>query len=247
MRNRLLSLYALNARKGAGIVAEGNTIYLYDFIAQTEEDAQFWGGISAEGFARTLNTMTGDVMVRIDSPGGDVFGGRAIAQSMRDYPGSITCQIDGIAASAASTVAIAGDRVVAAPGAFVMIHRSWSLAIGNCNDLMKTAGVLEKIDGTIADSYAARVGASDNDWLALMDAETWFTAAEALEIGLIDATLPERSAKGAAARAAWNLSAFDHPPITETEGDPVIEPIANTEDDAARRRRLTADMLQRAA
>src|SRR3546814_3763793 len=102
--------------------------------------------------------MEGPCSCRIDSPGGDVFGGRAIAQAIREYSGEVTCHIDGLAASAASYIAIAGDRVVAAPGAFLMIHRAWTFALGNCNDLVAQAGVLEKIDGTIAASYAAKAG-----------------------------------------------------------------------------------------
>src|SRR3546814_10106023 len=71
----IFNLFRLNAKKGAGILAEGNVIYLYDFIAGSEEEAQWWGGVSAEGFAKQLAGMEGPVSVRIDSPGGDVFGG----------------------------------------------------------------------------------------------------------------------------------------------------------------------------
>src|SRR3546814_16960719 len=83
MRNRLLNLFRLNAKKGAGILAEGNVIYLYDFIAGSEEEAQWWGGMSAEGFAKPLAGMEGPVSVRIDSPGGAVFGGRSIPPAIR--------------------------------------------------------------------------------------------------------------------------------------------------------------------
>src|SRR3546814_14124745 len=102
----------------------------------------------------------GPVSVRIDSAGGDVFGGRAISQAIREYSGEVTCHIDGLAASAASYIAIAGDRVVAAPGAFLMIHRAWTFALGHCNDLVAQAGGLEKIDGTLS----ARYGAKPREW-----------------------------------------------------------------------------------
>src|SRR3546814_4057069 len=139
----------------------------------------------------------GPVSVRIDSAGGDVFGGRAISQAIRSESGEVACHIDGLAASAASYIAIAGDRVVAAPGAFLMIHRAWTFALGNCNDLVAQAGVLEKIDGTIAASYAAKAGEGDTDWLDLMEKESWFTAEESLALGLIDEVLPEQSSKAA--------------------------------------------------
>jgi ATP-dependent Clp protease protease subunit len=256
MRNRLLNLFRNNAEKGRGVVAEGNVVYIYDFIAGSESDAQWWGGISAEGFAKQLNAMQGDVEVRIDSPGGDVFGGRAIAQAIRDYPGIVTCRIDGLAASAASYIAIAGDKVVAAPGAFMMIHRAWTLAMGNCEDLRATATVLDKIDGSIAASYAAKAGEGDQDWVALMSAETWLTADEAVEMGLVDEVLAEQSNKSQA-RVAWNLAAFSAPPAAAQvqEPAPIVEEVeeepqqeaADENEIAARTRRLTVDLLSRAA
>ncbi|MDF0540792.1 Clp protease ClpP [Sphingobium sp. H39-3-25] len=260
MRNRLLNLYRRNAKKGAGIVAEGNVIYLYDYIAGSESEAEWWGGISAEGFTRQLMGMDGDVSVRIDCPGGDVFGGRAIAQAMREYSGKITCHVDGLAASAASYIAIAGDHVVAAPGAFIMIHRAWTLMMGNAVDLRAEAALLEKIDGTIAASYAAKAG-GDADWLALMDAETWFTGEEALAAGLIDEVISETAGKAenAIGRKAWNLSAFDHPPVNKIVVDdapqadppaPALDPVIDEgrkDEIAARQRRLAVDLLTRAA
>ncbi len=259
MRNRLLNLFRNNAEKGRGVVAEGNVIYIYDFIAGSESDAQWWGGISAESFAKQLNAMQGDVEVRIDSPGGDVFGGRAIAQAIRDYAGIVTCRIDGLAASAASYIAIAGDKVVAAPGSFMMIHRAWTLAMGNCEDLRLTAAVLEKIDASIAASYAAKAVEGDQDWLGLMSAETWLTAAEAAGMGLVDDVLPEQSSKDQA-RVAWNLAAFKAPPAAavvevdepvEETVDPIEQPAptdtVEQDEIAARTRRLTVDLLARAA
>lgn len=253
MRNRLLNLYRHNARKGAGVHAEGNVIYLYDFIAGSEEEAQFWGGISAEGFARQIAAMEGPVDIRIDSPGGDVFGGRAIAQAIRDYPGIVTCRIDGLAASAASYIAIAGDKVLAAPGSFMMIHRAWTLAIGNCDDLMAQAGVLEKIDGSIAASYATKSGDNETDWLSLMTAETWLVADEAAQLGLVDMVLSEQVQK-AENRVSWDLAAFAHPPempgiSPDAPADIMVLPPEDSEalEIEARRRRLSVDLLTRAA
>lgn len=248
MRNRLLNLFTCNAKVGGGIRADGNVIYLYDYIAGSESEAQWWGGISAEGFTRQLLAMDGDVSVRIDSPGGDVFGGRAIAQAIREYDGKVTCHIDGLAASAASYIAISGDHVVAAPGAFMMIHRAWTLMIGNSADFRAEADLLDKIDASIAASYAAKAG-GETDWIAMMDKESWFTGDEALALGLIDEVLSEQSGKaGKLAKKGWNLSAFDHPPVAKIVSEPAPpEPDGNDDAIASRERRLRVDLLTRTA
>jgi ATP-dependent Clp protease, protease subunit len=126
MRNRLFNLFRINAHKGS-IKADGNTIWLYDFIVSSEDDAAWFGGVSAEGFAKLIAQMTGPVIVRLNSPGGDVFGGRAIAQAIRGYDGEVTVQIDGVAASAASTIAVAGDKILIAPDGMMMIHRAQTI------------------------------------------------------------------------------------------------------------------------
>ncbi len=211
-RNPLLNLFAKNRAKGRH-QAEGNVIYLYDFIAGSKAEAEFWGGISAEGFADMLNGMEGEVHLRIDSPGGDVFGGRAISQAIREYDGKVTAHIDGLAASAASYIAIAADEVIAAPGAFMMIHNSWTLVVGNAQDMRERADLMDKIDASIAASYAAR-GDKDADWTAMMAAETWLTGEEALALGLVDTVVDESGAKDL---ANWDLSAFAHAPIGDFE------------------------------
>lgn len=261
MRNRLLNLYRANGRKNAQIRADGNTIYLYDVIAGSESDAEWWGGVSAEGLARTLAGMSGPVSLRIDSPGGDVFGGRAMAQAIREYADGVTVHIDGLAASAASYVAIAGSSVVAAPGSFMMIHKAWTLALGNADDLRATAALLEKIDGTIAQSYAAKAGdaGAEADWLAMMAAETWLTAGEAADLGLIDQVLSEGGLASNRSRS-WDLSAYarapelpearapeDVPPPDEPEEPTPPAGEAAEQEIDARRRRLAVDLLPRAA
>lgn len=235
-RNRLLNLLTANKARGQ-IFNEGNTIYLYDFIAGSEEEARYWGGVSAESFAKLLAGMDGDVHLRIDSPGGDVFGGRAIAQAMREYAGQIIVHIDGLAASAASYIAIAGDRVIAAPGAFMMIHKAWSLDMGNADDFRSTADLLDKIDQSIAASYAAKAGGDEEEWMSRMAAETWFTGAEALDLGLIDEVVDERQAK---AKAKWDLSAFVNAPALQIEPDPAAQA---AEEIAARKRQLAVALL----
>lgn len=255
MRNRLLNLFASNARKGE-IFAEDNTIFLYDFIVSSEAEAAWWGGVSAEGFAKLIATMTGPVTVRLNSPGGDVFGGRAIAAAIRGHDGEVTVQIDGYAASAASTIAIAGDKVVAQADAMVMIHRAWTMTVGNIADHQATVDLLVKIDQAIAEGYAAKAGTEDlAPWIVAMESETWYTAQEALDAGLIDEVMPAKADKAPAARAkAWDLSAFTNAPAPAAEAaenPEVIEPALNepaaidttAEQIAARQRKLAVALL----
>jgi ATP-dependent Clp protease protease subunit len=150
---KLLNLFARNAKKGE-FKAEGNTIFIYDVIVASEADAEWFGGVAADTFARTLKGMEGDVDLRINSPGGDVFGAKAMAQAIRDYPGQVTAHVDGVAASAATFLTAVADKTIMAPGSLQMIHKAWTIAIGNADDFVAVADLLDKIDGTIVDAYA---------------------------------------------------------------------------------------------
>jgi ATP-dependent protease ClpP protease subunit len=221
--NRLFNLFRANAKAGE-FRAEGNTLYLYDVIVSSKADAEWLGGVDAETFVQTLNAMTGDVDVRLNSPGGDVFAGVAMATAIKAYPGKVTAYVDGYAASAASVVAAAADSVTMAPGAFQMIHKAWTMALGNADDFMSTASLLEKIDGTLADGYADAAASRGKDsdaaaFGALMAAETWLTAQEAIDLGLAD----EIGAAAPKAKAAWDLSAYAKPPVQDTSVTITIE------------------------
>jgi ATP-dependent Clp protease, protease subunit len=210
--NRLMNLLAKNARRGElRAEASSNTLYVYDVIVGSDDEAEWFGGISPRAFRAALAGMTGDVALRINSPGGDVFGARAMAEAMREYSGRITAHVDGYAASAASLLAVSADRVVMAEGSFVMIHNAWTFAMGNAADLQASAALLDKIDGTLAESYARRGARTAEEFAALMAAETWFSPAEAIEAGLADEMTPappKRENKN------WNLSAYQRPPQT---------------------------------
>lgn len=163
-------------------------IMLYDEIG-------FWG-ITAKDFNSVLASITTpSIRVRINSPGGDVFDGLAIYSALKEHPSKITCQVDGIAASAASFIALAADNVVMAENALMMIHPAWGMAIGNKSDMLETATILEKIDTQLCDIYSAKCKKSKNEVAAMMDGEgkndgTWFTAQEAMDYGLIDSVMP---------------------------------------------------------
>lgn len=145
--------------------------------------------VTASGVIEQLKNAAGeDVKVRISSGGGDVYEGIAIVNALRGYEGAITVVIESLAASAASFIAAGcGAHVVARPNAEVMVHRAWTMQMGNSNDLAKTIGDLERQDAKLAAIYSDKTGGSAEEWLERMDAETWFTAQEALDAGLVDA------------------------------------------------------------
>ena len=272
MRPNLLNLYKANARRGQ-FRAEANTLFVYDIIVGSDSDAEWFGGVSPEAFTRALRAMTGPVSVRINSPGGDVFAGRAMAQAMREYPGEITAHVDGVAASAASLLAVTPARCIMAPGSMLMIHQAWTIGLGNAGDFRQTADLLAKIDLTIADDYAAKSGKPAEDFAALMAAETWFTPAEAMAMGLADeiAADPRAAAPEARVEARWDLSAYARPPTSNRDpeiSDETVSRIAAevvtrldaralpaaadpepdlNEDIERRRRHLAARLLQPAA
>ena len=164
------------------------TIYLYDVIVSDAASAEWFGGVAPQPFVEALGEITAKkINLRINSPGGDVFGARAIEQALREHPAEIVAHIDGYAASAATIVMMAADRIVMNPGAMLMIHDAWSLVMGNSTDMLDMAALLEKIDGTIAGTYAQRTGMNVDDLRKLMDDETWFTAEEAVAAKFVDA------------------------------------------------------------
>jgi|TARA_X000001388_G_scaffold53679_2_gene39268 ATP-dependent Clp endopeptidase proteolytic subunit ClpP len=206
MKNRLLKLVQdnLKAEKKFDIRAEGDTpeIFLYDAIGD-------WYGISAEAFVKALAQFDGqDVLLRINSPGGDVFEGRAMATAIQQHRGKVTAQIDGLAASAATYVATAAASTRISQGAFFMIHYAWTLAIGNADELETTAGLLRKVDGSIVNDYLNKTGQEEAQIREWMKAETWFTADEAVEYGFADSLLEGQST----AANLWNLSAYNNAP-----------------------------------
>jgi ATP-dependent Clp protease protease subunit len=190
------------------------TIYLYDTI-----DPYF--GVNAESFVKDLNALKASTIhLRINSPGGDVFDARAIATAIDQHPSTIIAHVDGLAASAASYIAIAADRVEMAPGSFLMIHKAWTFAYGNAEDLTSTAALLDKIDTTLIADYAKKTGASQEKIGAWMAAETWFTSDEAVAEGFADTVTEEESA----VENSWDLSVFNNAPARSKEDvDALVE------------------------
>jgi ATP-dependent protease ClpP protease subunit len=159
-------------------------IYLYGVIGAS----WFGDGITAKQFSDDLKALKGvdGIDLRINSEGGDVFDGKAMYTLLRDHGAEITVHIDGLAASAASYIAMAGDDIRISEAGFMMVHNAWGGAVGNAEELRRLASLLDTIDGTIRDVYAARTGLPAETVAELMAAETWMTAAEAKEKGFAD-------------------------------------------------------------
>ena len=146
----------------------------------------FDGHISANDFIDALNQHEGDITIHLDSPGGSVTDGLAIYNAIVNYAGEITVHIDTLCASIATVVACAADKVVMNSNGKYMIHRAWTIAMGNCVDFRSMAEIMEMMDKDIAETYAVKAGGAVEDWLAKMDKETWYDAQAALEAGLVD-------------------------------------------------------------
>lgn len=148
-------------------------------------------GVSAKSFLNDLRTVTTDeVDVEINSPGGDFFAGLAIYNGLRASGKKITVKVLGLAASAASLVAMAGDTIEMAENSFFMVHKTLADLYANADDMRETAELLDKFDAGVVSIYAKRTGKSAEEITALLDAETWMTAQEAFDAGFATAVIP---------------------------------------------------------
>ena len=240
---RLLANNKACAGRRFDVVAKGENeaeVFLYEAVVSDEAEAEYWGGVAPQPFVKALRGIKADTIhLRINSPGGSVFAARAIEQALREHPARVVAHIDGLAASAATFIAMAADEIIISPGSLFMIHKAWSIAFGNADEMRDAANLLEKIDGTLVDTYAARTGGEKeqiSDWMA---AETWFTADEAVQHGFAD-KVAEQVAK---ASATWDLSAYAKAPAPQK---PVSEdqPAQQKVDAAALLRRLSARITQ---
>ena len=172
-----------------------------------------WFGVRAKDLVKEINDLDVDeIEVRLNSPGGSVWDGTAIMNALRAHRARVEVFVDGIAASIASVIAMGGDEIIMSRGSQMMIHRGSTITWGNASDLRKDAAVLDKIDSNIAGIYAARAGGDAEDWLALMEAETWYNAAEAVDAGLADRTdePPADHDDELDASASFDLSLFHY-------------------------------------
>lgn len=187
--------------KAAAESEHDRTISVYDAIGY-----DYWTGegVTAKRIAGALRAMgSGPVTVNVNSPGGDMFEGLAIYNLLREHQGEVTIKVLGLAASAASIIAMAGDKVQIARAGFLMIHNAWVMAIGNRNDLEDVAATLKPFDDAMASIYAARTGADQAAMAKLMDRETWIGGQSAVDDGFADELLAsDQIEKGAGKTSA---------------------------------------------
>jgi ATP-dependent Clp endopeptidase proteolytic subunit ClpP len=185
---------------------EVTEIYIYDEIG--------YYGVTAADFVAELNAVNaGRITLRINSPGGDVFDGLAILNALRQHAAIVDVVIDGIAASAASFIAMAGNTVLMSPQSMMMIHDGSGLCMGNANDMREMADLLDKTSDNIAAVYAKRTGKSKEEWREAMLAETWYSDEEAVQAGLADGIVGVEQ---------------DDPESDDTEAKPVADAATNT-------------------
>ena len=156
-----------------------------------DEDSVWGDEITPKAFRAELEEDTGDITVWICSPGGNVFAAAEIYTMLREYPGTVTVKIDSIAASAASVVAMAGDRVLMSPTGMLMIHDPSTIAMGNSEDMRKAIDVLNEVKESIINAYMAKTKLSHARIANLMSNETWMNAKKAVELGFADGILFE--------------------------------------------------------
>lgn len=185
---------------------DGNAeLLIYDTIG-----FDFWtgGGVTPKGLIEQLESLKpfDRLTVRMNSPGGDVFDGMAIFNILRRQEAKVSVEIEGWAASAASFIAQAADagELRISEAGMMMVHRAWGVSVGNTNDMLEMADVLDKLDGQIALIYANRSKRKTDTWLGIMNSETWFTGAEAVDAKLADATIAAKRV------AAFDVSGFGY-------------------------------------
>lgn len=173
---------------------EKSHVWIYDMI-----DDLF--GVSAAMVVEALLASGGrDVVIHLNSPGGSVIEGLAIFNNIRTYPHDVEIRIEGGALSAASFIALAGNRTLIEPAALMMLHDAWDLTAGNAAEHRRVADVLDQASDTMADIYAKKAGGTATEWRDVLKAEKWYKASEALDAGLVDEVLSDETA---GAQAKW--------------------------------------------
>lgn len=166
-----------------------NVLYIDGVIA---EDSWFDDDVTPKLFASELKNKSGDITVWINSPGGDCIAASRIYTMLLEYKGNVTIKIDGLAASAASVIAMAGTEVLMSPTSLMMIHNPLTVAIGDSKEMQKAIDMLKEVKESIINAYEIKTGLSREEISNLMDGETWFDKNKAIEMGLCDGTLTDK-------------------------------------------------------
>lgn len=192
------------------------------------EESWFDDEVTPRQFKDELESGNGDITVWINSPGGDCIAAAQIYNMLLSYKGNVTVKIDGIAASAASVIAMAGTKVMMSPVSMLMIHNPMTMAAGDTAEMEKAIAMLYEIKESIINAYELKTGLGRTKIARLMDAETWMDAGKAMELGFADAILKRESAAAPSAmlysentvsRRLWNKLAEKYKP--KEQGRPV--------------------------
>lgn len=175
--------------------AEDNSSRILELNGTIAEESWYDDEITPEKFRRELERGKGDITVVINSPGGDCVAASRIYAMLKDYDGIVTVRIDGLAASAASVIAMAGDAVQMAPAALMMIHNPSTVAWGDHVDMEKAIGMLNEVKESIINAYELRTGLSRSELSRMMEDETWMNAMKAVELGFADEMLGNSDAQ----------------------------------------------------
>lgn len=189
----------------AAVEGDENVISIYDVIGE-----DFWTGegVTSKRIAGALRRIGNqDVVVNVNSPGGDFFEGIAIYNLLREHPAKVTIKVLGLASSAASIIAMAGDEIQISEVGFLMVHNAWAVAVGNRHDFAETAATLEPFDDAMASLYATRAGVDKAEAASWMDEETWFNGSRAVEVGLADGLLPSAQVSESTEQSTKSLAA----------------------------------------
>lgn len=181
--NKFWRWKSLETTNEAGEQSLERTLFLNGEIAS---ESWFDDDVTPAVFKQELTSGSGDITVWINSPGGDCVAAAQIYNMLMDYPGNVTVKIDGMAASAASVIAMAGTKVLASPVSMMMIHNPSTIAFGDRDEMNKAIGMLDEIKESIINAYEIKTGLSRNKISKLMDQETWMNAKKARSMGFVD-------------------------------------------------------------
>lgn len=181
-----------------GAIIPNNDKWIYEML---EMDAT-----SPKDIVDSLPDTNEDIDIIINSGGGDVYSGSEIYTSLKAYPGKVNIKIVGVAASAASVIAMAGDHIEISPTAQMMIHNAWTMAMGDINEMQKTVDMLDSVNRGIANAYINKTGKTEDEILSLMNKETWFNAQDAVEHGFADSKMFDETAPRLVANSGQMLS-----------------------------------------
>lgn len=198
-------------------------LFLYGEISSST----WWGDeVTPKQFKADLDALgdVGELSVFINSGGGDVFAGQAIYSMLKRHAAKKTVYVDGLAASIASVIAMAGDKVIMPSNAMMMIHNAWTFAAGSASHFRKLADDMDKVDESIVTTYTAKTGKESQEIKGMMDAETWMTAKDALDMGFADEIEEEKKLAASIDDGYFNLNGqrFD---MSHYKNPPPIEPL----------------------